>query len=116
MPLSPHSVNSSTMDNSQRSIAGGTTGSQDPSGKCSNIPCNCSLCGLGQKLNPSAIASSAHARVGSQMSESARYGNSNSIVAAEGTKSNARTASGGNPSDQGQLLLEEREKPWLPVH
>jgi hypothetical protein len=50
------------------------------------------------------------------MSENARYGNSNSIVAAEGTKDNARTASGGNPSDQGQLLLEEREKPWLPVH
>jgi hypothetical protein len=100
------------MDNSQRSIAGGTTGSQEgPSGKCSDIPCNCSLCGLGQKLNPSVIASSTHACVGSQMSENARYGNSNSIVAAEGIKKSARTASGGNPSDQGQPPPEEREKP-----
>lgn len=97
------------MDNVQRSIVGGTTGPQgDLSGKCSKVPHNSSLCWPGQKLNPSGIASSTRALVGSQTAENARSRNGSSIVAAEGTRNNARTVSGGNPSDKGQSPPEER--------
>jgi hypothetical protein len=96
------------MDNTQRSIVGGIAGSErDLSSKCSNLLHNSSLYWLDQKLNSSVIASSMHPRVGSQMSETTRPGNGNSMVAAEGTKNNARTASVSNPSDKGQPPPEE---------